>query len=96
MLDSPGGEIRFTEVQYGLQTYHAWSQYNLLIFDEDASGRLTAYAACAIETVGSPLQPTLTASMLAGWAEDELRELRTELRPLVSHVLGMFALLGFE
>jgi hypothetical protein len=32
--------------------------------------------------------PALTPSMLSRWAEEELRKLRTEKRPLLAHMLG--------
>lgn len=63
-------------------------QHNLLTVDDDASARLLIYASSAMEAVGLSSQSPFPPSVLSGWAEEELRALRSEKRPLLAHMTG--------
>lgn len=63
-------------------------QHNLFAVDDNASARLMTYASSAIEAVGLSSQSPFAPSVLSGWAEEELRELRSEKRPLLAHMTG--------
>ncbi|RSH93080.1 hypothetical protein EHS25_007433 [Saitozyma podzolica] len=68
-------------------------QHNLFAVDDNASARLMTYASSAIEAVGLSSQSPFAPSVLSGWAEEELRELRSEKRPLLAHMTGPLLLL---
>jgi hypothetical protein len=65
-------------------------QHNLLTVEDNESARLLTYASSALEAVGLSSQSPFPPSVLSGWAEEELRALRSEKRPLLAHMTGEY------